>query len=102
LETPINEFKAIGENKMADLLAKSINKSLKAINSDIKEIEQKIMELMKKDESLGHLFKIVTSVVGIGFATATNLIIHTNQFTVINDSKKLACFCGVAPFPHQP
>lgn len=41
---------------------------------------------MKKDESLDHLFKLVTSVVGIGFVTATNLIIHTNQFTVMNNS----------------
>jgi transposase len=101
LQTPIDELEAVGEKKMAELLAKSISKSLKAIDADIKQIEAKIMALMKKDESLNHLFKLVTSVVGIGFVTATNLIIHTNQFTVINDSRKLACFCGVAPFPHQ-
>ena len=101
LQTPIDELEAIGEKKMAELLAKSISKSLKAIDSDIKQIELKIMALMKKDESLNHLFKLVTSVVGIGFVTATNLIIHTNQFSVMNDSRKLACFCGVAPFAHQ-
>jgi transposase len=101
LQTPIDELEAVGEKKMAELLAKSISKSLKAIDADIKQIEAKIMALMRKDESLNHLFKLVTSVVGIGFVTATNLIIHTNQFTVMNDSRKLACFCGVAPFPHQ-
>ncbi len=86
---------------MAKLLAKSISKSLKAIDADIKNIEQQITSLMKKDESLSHLFKLVTSVVGIGFVTSTNLIIHTNEFTVTKDSRKLACFCGVAPFAHQ-
>ena len=101
LQTPIDELEAVGEKKMAELLAKSISKSLKAIDADIKQIEAKIMALMRKDESLNHLFKLVTSVVGIGFVTATNLIIHTNQFTVMNDSRKLACFCGVAPFPHK-
>jgi len=101
LQTPIDELEAVGEKRMAELLTKSISKSLKAIDADIKQIEAKIMGLMKKDESLNHLFKLVTSVVGIGFVTATNLIIHTNQFTVMNDSRKLACFCGVAPFPHQ-
>jgi transposase len=101
LQTPIDELHAVGENKMAELLAKSISKSLKAIDADIKEIELKITALMKKDESLNHLFKLITSVVGIGFVTATNLIIHTNEFTIMNDSRKLACFCGVAPFPHQ-
>jgi transposase len=101
LQTPIDELEAVGEKKMAQLLEKSISRSLKAIDADIKQIELKIMDLMKKDESLNHLFKLVTSVVGIGFVTATNLIIHTNQFTVMNDSRKLACFCGVAPFTHQ-
>jgi len=101
LQTPIDELHAVGEKKMAELLAKSISKSLKAIDADIKEIELKITALMKKDESLNHVFKLVTSVVGIGFVTATNLIIHTNEFTIMNDSRKLACFCGVAPFPHQ-
>jgi transposase len=101
LQTPIDELQAVGEKKMAELLAKSINKSLKAIDADIKKIELKITALMKKDESLNHVFKLVTSVVGIGFVTATNLIIHTKEFTIMNDSRKLACFCGVAPFPHQ-
>ncbi len=101
LQTPIDELEAVGEKKMSELIAKSISKSLKAIDADIKAIELKIIGLMKKDESLNHLFTLVTSVVGIGFVTATNLIIHTNQFTVMNDSRKLACFCGVAPFAHQ-
>ena len=86
---------------MAKLLAKSIRKSLKAIDADIKAIEQQITNLMKQDQSLNHLFKLVSSVIGIGFVTATNLIIHTNEFTILNDSRKLACYCGVAPFPHQ-
>src|SRR5687768_6943916 len=86
---------------MAALLEKTISKSLKAIENDIKQIEQKITAMIKKDESLNHLFKLVTSVVGIGFVTATNLIIHTNEFTVMNDQRKLSCFCGVAPFTHQ-
>ena len=59
------------------------------------------VKLKKKDERLSHLFKLVSSVVGIGFVTATNLIIHTNEFTIMKDSRKLACYCGVAPFAHQ-
>ena len=101
LQSPIDEFKAAGEMKMAKLIAKSIGKSLKAIDADIKNIELQITSLMKQDESLSHLFKLVTSVIGIGFVTATNLIIHTNEFTIMNNSRKLACYRGVAPFPHQ-
>lgn len=101
LQAPIKEFEAIGDTKMAILLSKSISKSLKAIDADIKQIESKINGIIKKDESLNHLFRLVSSVVGIGFVTAINLIIHTNEFTVMKDSRKLSCYCGVAPFPHQ-
>jgi transposase len=40
-------------------------------------------------------------VVGIGFVTAINLIVHTDGFSIMNDARKLACFCGVAPFEYS-
>jgi transposase len=33
--------------------------------------------------------------------TAINLIVHTNGFKIMNDARKLACFCGVAPFEYS-
>ncbi len=86
---------------MARLLEKSINKSIHAIDKDLQKIEAEILSLINKDESLRKLYLLVTSVVGIGFVTAINLIIYTNEFTSFNDSRKLACYCGVAPFPYQ-
>ncbi len=47
------------------------------------------------------LYKLVTSVVGIGFVTAINLLVYTNGFTVMKDARKLACYCGVAPFEYS-
>lgn len=101
LTTPIEEMKAMGNNAMAILLEKSIRKSLKAIDSDIEKIEAEIKDIIESDESLSQTFKLVTSVVGIGFVTAVHLIIYTNEFKTINDARKLACYCGVAPFEHK-
>lgn len=101
LLTPIDELRNTGQEKMADLLYKSIKKSINAIDADLKKIETKIMECLKEDSSLHHIFSLITSVVGIGFVTAVNLIIHTQGFNVMCDSRKLACYCGVAPFPYQ-
>ncbi len=101
LVTPINELRDAGQEKMADLLFKSIKKSINAIDADLKKIEVKIMECLKEDASLHHVFSLITSVVGIGFVTAVNLIIHTQGFNIMCDSRKLACYCGVAPFPYQ-
>ena len=101
LITPLEELRDAGQQKMADYLEKSIKKSINAIDSDLKKIEAKIIECLKEDASLHHLFTIITSVVGIGFVTAINLIIHTHGFNIMCDSRKLACYCGVAPFPYQ-
>lgn len=101
LITPLEELRDAGQQKMADYLEKSIKKSINAIEADLKKIEVKIIECLKEDASLHHLFSLITSVVGIGFVTAINLIIHTQGFNIMCDSRKLACYCGVAPFPYQ-
>ncbi len=101
LITPIEELREAGQEKMAEYLRKSIKRSITAIDADLKKIEEKIKECLKEDASLDHLFALITSVVGIGFVTAINLIIHTQGFNVMCDSRKLACYCGVAPFPYQ-
>ena len=101
LLSPIEEMKASGDPQLARMLEKSISKSMQAIEKDLKKIESDILSLINKDESLRKLYMLVTSVVGIGFVTAVNLIIHTNEFTALKDSRKLACYCGVAPFPYQ-
>lgn len=101
LITPLEELRDAGQQKMADYLEKSIRKSINAIDADLKKIELKIVECLKEDASLHHLFTLITSVVGIGFVTAVNLIIHTQGFNIMCDSRKLACYCGVAPFPYQ-
>ena len=64
-------------------------------------MESKITECFKEDASLHHLFTLITSVVGVGFVTAVNLIIYTQGFNIMCDSRKLACYCGVAPFPYE-
>jgi len=101
LAAPIKEFEEVGNLAMAKLLSKTIKNSLSAIDKDLKNVEDRIIDVVNGDENLKHLYKLVTSVVGIGFVTAVNLIICTNGFTVLKDTRKLACYCGVAPFEYS-
>lgn len=101
LITPIKEFEDMGNAAMAKLLNKTIKSSLAAIDKDLKNIEATIIDVVNEDENLKLLYKLITSVVGIGFVTAINLLVHTNGFTVLNDARKLACYCGVAPFEYS-
>jgi transposase len=101
LIVPIKEFEEIGNIAMARLLTKTIRKSLNAIDKDLKNVEASIIGIVNEDENLKQLYKLITSVVGIGFVTAINLMVYTNGFTVLKDTRKLACYCGVAPFEYS-
>ncbi len=101
LVNPINEFEDMGNMAMAKLLTKTIKSSLTAIDKDLKNIESKIIDIVNEDDNLKLLYKLITSVVGIGFVTAINLLVHTNGFTMMKDVRKLACYCGVAPFEYS-
>lgn len=101
LITPIKEFEEVGNTAMAKLLTKTVRSSLTAIDKDLKNIETSIIDIVNDDENLKQLYKLITSVVGIGFVTAINLLVYTNAFTVLKDTRKLACYCGVAPFEYS-
>lgn len=101
LITPIKEFEEVGDTAMAKLLTKTIKSSLAAIDKDLKKAETSIIDIVNEDENLKQLYKLITSVVGIGFVTAINLLVYTNGFTVLKDTRKLACYCGVAPFEYS-
>lgn len=101
LATPVKEFEEAGNQAMAKLLAKSIRATLSALDKDLKSVEAKIIEIVNEDENLKRLFLIVSSVVGIGFVTAVNLLVYTGGFTQLRDARKLACYCGVAPFEYS-
>lgn len=81
LLTPIQEFEEMGNVEMAKLLTKTIKSSLTALEKDLRNVEVKIIDIINEDENLRQLYKLITSVVGIGFVTAINLIIHTHGFT---------------------
>jgi len=101
LLTPVNEFRQYGNQAMAMMLEKSMSKSIHAIEKDIDGVEKKLKQIIDGDDDLKKIFNLVTSIVGIGFVTAINLIIHTNEFKMLTDVRKLACYCGLAPFEYS-
>lgn len=80
---------------------KNCQASLKAINADLENVEQQINQLIQQDQRLKELFTLMTSTPGVGMATATEVILATDEFKAITDPKKLACHAGVAPFEYR-
>ncbi len=98
LQQPINEQQGFIDPVLQRQLTKSCQASLNAINADLKNTDKQIQELIQADDYLRTLFELVTSVPGVGNATATEVLIATEEFKTIRDAKKLACHAGVAPF----
>lgn len=101
-----NISKAYSEQKFMEkdifkLIKESAKHSVNAIKQDIEKVEKAIYDIVRNDKQLWHLFKLITSVKGVGTITACNILIYTNEFKSINDPKKFACYCGVAPFEHS-
>lgn len=95
--------------ELKEQLADDLNKKIIAsteyvvdvLEIEIKEMNKTIEELVTTDESLNKNYTLLRSITGIGFVTAIHMIITTENFTRFTDTRKFACYCGVAPFERQ-
>jgi len=76
-------------------------KPLLALKQGIEAIELKMEQLLEHNQVARNQYDLLTSVPGIGKQTAMALIVVTNGFTRLTESRKLSCYSGLAPFPYQ-
>ena len=70
------------------------------INLKLKEIEKQINQLMNSDKQLRPLFKLSTSVKGVGLIISAYMIYYTNCFTRFESWRKFSYYAGSAPFEY--
>jgi transposase len=87
----------IQENKNDPLF----KKPLLALKQAIHDIELKMEQLLEKNDVARHQYDLLKTVPGIGKQTAMALIVVTNGFTRLTESRKLSCYAGLAPFPYS-
>ena len=103
----IGAFTRTNENK--SFLPKEVLKSVLAHNKKTVEglqkqlvaIEKLLQNLIKSNPVFKQQQELLMSIPGVGMQTTCNLIAVTNAFTSFKNWRKLACYCGVAPFKHQ-
>ena len=98
LQVPLQEHAAFSTRKTGRQNLQICSHSLKAIDRDIARADKAIEQLIADDQELTRIFKLTTSVSGIGKVTAVQLIVTTNEFKDIDNPKKFACYSGIAPF----
>jgi len=100
LRMPVKESKRFYAKEQIKTMKDTCKAAIAAISKDIERVNQRIKEVIKTDQRLKELFSYVTSVPNIGTIVGTAILVSTNEFKTINNARKFACHCGVAPFEH--
>jgi transposase len=79
-----------------------VNKeAIKGLEKSLEQVEGKMSEFIEADPQLKQKYDLVTTIKGVGKVLAITLLIYTEGFTKMTDGRKLACYCGVAPFEYR-
>ncbi len=70
---------------------------VKIIDNRIAKAEKLILSILLSDAATKQIYQLITSVPGIGLISATYMIIVTQNFTVITNSRKLSRYGGMSP-----
>lgn len=100
LKTATQELVRVDKSIGKELM-KLNDAALKGILKSKVKVEKRMLQLINEDEELKNLFSLITSVKCVGDVLATELIVYTNGFTRMNNTRQLACYCGIAPFEHS-
>lgn len=73
------------------------NKLTAIISDRITRVQKLIEKIVDSDPETRRIYQLIKSVPGIGPITGVYLIIVTQNFTVINDSRKLSRYGGMSP-----
>ena len=93
----LTEFDA-DETGLIDKESKAI---IRLLQKRIEKVDEKMRTLVEADEQLKKKFELVKSVHGVGKQTALYILVYTNGFTLFDDWRKFACYCGLAPFEYS-
>ena len=101
LETYVSEQRQFSKASIQELLEESSKTTLEHLSLRIEEIEKQMHQIIKDDSELKELYRLTTSVVGVGKVTAIQLLVATDGFTKFDTAKQLASYCGVVPFENS-
>lgn len=95
-----NRFHALSYDPNADqTVIKSTQEVIDFLELQIRTIQQEVFTIGEDD--FKRIYELMTSVVGIGDASAQALIVATNGFNDFDNAKQLAKFIGVSPTDRQ-
>jgi transposase len=86
--------------ELEDILEVS-HETVNCLKVSLKKIDKLIITLIKKNAAIQSNFNLACSVPGVGKEIAMQLVMYTRNFTCFDNSRKLACYAGMAPFEYS-
>jgi len=83
------------------LIKKAHQETLAQIEKQIARIDQELGKLIKQDPSIFQKANNLHSIPGYGMLLTAQLLVITENFTKIQQHKRLAAFIGIVPYQHQ-
>ena len=87
--------------KKTDAIVVSMSKVIKTLNEEIKKLDRHIEVLINEEKSFAINCGLLQSIPGVGKVLASHMIVVTENFTRFANARKLACYCGTAPFENS-
>jgi transposase len=100
IKTTVKEMLSVDAASGKTLL--QVNReAIKGLEKSLEQVEEKMSEFIEQDQELKKKYDLMTSIKGVGKVLAITLLVYTHGFGKMDDGRKLACYCGVAPFEYR-
>lgn len=75
--------------------------AIRGLEKSLEKVDEQILLSISQDQELKQKYDLMLSVKGVGKVLAAMLLVYTHGFSRLTDSRKLACYSGVAPFVYE-
>ena len=97
-----NSIQAYSKQRVqVTLIKKAQKETLNQLKKQIARIDKELANLIKQDPEIFQRANNLDSIPGCGMLLAAHLLVITENFTKIQNFKRLAAFIGIVPYKHQ-
>ncbi len=89
------------EKKTGDFGIGAIKQTLKHLEVQIRKVEKEMEALIKTEDQMQKNYKMSKSVKGVGSVLATQMLLHTHNYTRFETWREFSSYCGLVPYPYQ-
>lgn len=100
IRTSIEELKPF-DAATAKVMDKVNREAIRGLEKSLDKVDEQILNYISDDKNLKQKYDLMLSIKGVGKVLAAMLLVYTHGFERLVNSRKLACYSGVAPFVYE-